>query len=374
MTSHTRSSGLAGGDLPVEQFSPPATTLFLLTLCRLNAPVSLPKPSSPHLARYSFFMSRSRDRSGAERLLLHIGYFQTRAEAEQCLRQLQTTYPKAIISTRSVPISQNVPTLRSAAHESGASVTATATSATDPVSAANTWPLQSSAATLTDTQVLRILEIRSPEDGDKSADSPGSDISLSRPEDTETRRALKEAVAANAPVHFAVQLLSSAQPIDLAGVPRMDVFRSHALYFNEVSRDGRKSFFLRLGFFSDAVSARQVAHFVRHKFPAVVVVPVLEQERERANQTRIDRAAFAAAAASAGTAASRAQRSEWGSRTSASGIFKGPMSIGSKRSEATLEQTLEMLAASEIFNDDSTSDTGVRHLSITVKKRIIGRS
>lgn len=372
MTSHTRSSGSAGGVLPVEQFSPPASTLFLLTLCRLSSPVSLPKPSSPYLARYSFFMSRSRDRNGAERLLLHIGYFQTRAEAEQCLQLLRVTYPKAIVSTRSVPVSQSLPTLHPTLHASGASVTATMTPAADPIAPSSTWPLQSSAASLTDTQVLRILEIRAPDDGGgKSTDSPGSDISLSRPEDTETRRALKEAVVANDPVHFAVQLLSSAQPIDLASVPRMDVFRSHTLYFTEVSREGRKSFFLRLGFFSDAVSARQVAHYVRHKFSAVVVVPVVGQERERANQTRIDRSAFAAAGT---TAATHARRGEPGSRTSIDGVSNRYVPLASKRSEATLEQTLEMLAASEIFNDDTTSDSGVRHLSVTVKKRVFGRS
>ncbi len=304
--------------------------------------------------------------------MLHIGYFQTRAEAEQCLQLLRVTYPKAIVSTRSVPVSQSLPTLHPTLHASGASVTATMTPAADPIAPSSTWPLQSSAASLTDTQVLRILEIRAPDDGGgKSTDSPGSDISLSRPEDTETRRALKEAVVANDPVHFAVQLLSSAQPIDLASVPRMDVFRSHTLYFTEVSREGRKSFFLRLGFFSDAVSARQVAHYVRHKFSAVVVVPVVGQERERANQTRIDRSAFAAAGT---TAATHARRGEPGSRTSIDGVSNRYVPLASKRSEATLEQTLEMLAASEIFNDDTTSDSGVRHLSVTVKKRVFGRS
>jgi hypothetical protein len=46
-----------------------------------------------------------------------------------------------------------------------------------------------------------------------------------------------------------------------------------------------------------------------------------------------------------------------------------------QKSEETLQETLELLAASEIWSDpESFSDTGVRHLSVSVEKRTSKRS
>ncbi|MGK4455841.1 hypothetical protein, partial [Klebsiella pneumoniae] len=42
---------------------------------------------------------------------------------------------------------------------------------------------------------------------------------------------------------------------------------------------------LRLGFFSDAISAKQVAYYVRSEFASVAVVPVSPQERTRASDS-----------------------------------------------------------------------------------------
>ena len=39
---------------------------------------------------------------------------------------------------------------------------------------------------------------------------------------------------------------------------------------------------LRLGFFTDAISAKQVAYYVRSEFSSVAVVPVSPQEKSRA--------------------------------------------------------------------------------------------
>src|SRR6185312_13388503 len=144
--------------------------------------------------------------------------------------------------------------------------------------------LQTDDATLSDTQVLRFLEPRRDDDEGKiDEDGASGSISLLKPDDTGTRRALKEAVVHNAPVSFAVQLQWSVQPVELDKVPPLAIFSAYTLYTVEGSRDGRKWYGLRLGFFTDAISAKQVAYYVRSEFASVAVVPVSPQERTRAS-------------------------------------------------------------------------------------------
>ena len=81
---------------------------------------------------------------------------------------------------------------------------------------------------------------------------------------------------------FAVQLMWSVTPIDVAQVPQLAIFSAYTLYGAEGNREGRRWYGLRLGFFTDAVSAKQVAHYVRSEFSTVSVVPVTLRERERA--------------------------------------------------------------------------------------------
>ena len=83
--------------------------------------------------------------------------------------------------------------------------------------------------------------------------------------------------------YFAVQLMWSVQPMDIAQVPQLAIFSAYTLYGAEGNRDGRRWYGLRLGFFTDAVSAKQVAHYVRSEFSTVSVVPVTARERERAH-------------------------------------------------------------------------------------------
>src|SRR5258708_30274958 len=87
---------------------------------------------------------------------------------------------------------------------------------------------------------------------------------------------------ASEPVAYAVQLRWSVQAIDLSLVPQLAIFAAYTLYGVEGNRDGRRWYGLRLGFFTDAVSAKQVAHYVRSEFNAVSIVPVTARERERA--------------------------------------------------------------------------------------------
>ena len=137
---------------------------------------------------------------------------------------------------------------------------------------------------VSDTQVLQLLESAPPRHG-RSRRSRTDRRQLSRcssPTTPARARALKEAVASNAPVSFAVQLQWSVQPVELDKVPPLAIFSAYTLYTVEGSREGRKWYGLRLGFFSDAISAKQVAHYVRSEFASVAVVPVSPQEKARA--------------------------------------------------------------------------------------------
>jgi hypothetical protein len=151
-------------------------------------------------------------------------------------------------------------------------------------SAAPAAPAGSGNPSMSDTQVLKYLENRR-SDGSPAPNTDNDDgISFLRPDDTGTVRALKEAVTTNQPVAFAVQLKWSVQPIELNEVPPLAIFSAYTLYTVEGSREGRKWFGLRLGFFTDAISAKQVAYYVRSEFASVAVVPVSPQERSRASE------------------------------------------------------------------------------------------
>jgi hypothetical protein len=313
------------------------TPTYMLTLCRLDSPVVVKPPEAPQLKNFEFFTSYSRHADGGDRIYLHMGYFSTATEAQNWARLVRRgTYPRAI-ATRVPPAlleSRNsaVPTLQ---------------------------PLDT--ASLTDTQVLNILEMRrfSPAKPD-APDTDSTAISLLRPEDTQVRRVLREAVAGNAHVSFAVQLMWSVQPIDTNTVPLVSIFRAHTLYRTETRRGGRTWYSIRLGFFEDAISAKQVASYVRATFASVAVVPVTEAERIQSAGARIDTTALTDTFSQPAPVASPAP--------TVAAVSK-PVAKPSGKKDS-LEQTLELLAARESWeNDDqSLSETGVRHLTIQVEK------
>ena len=267
-------------------------------------------------------------------------------------------------------------------------------------------------SSLSDTQVLRMLESRPPESGHAAvSDAPHGGIQLLKPDDTGTRRALKEAVVNNAPVHFAVQLQWSVQPAELDKVPPLAIFSAYTLYTVEGSRDGRKWYGLRLGFFSDAISAKQVAHYVRSEFTSVAVVPVSPQERARASdqdgKAQMHAAPVAARAhvtdefklidddtanmavrallqgkPPGGAPAAKPQPKVAVGRTvrqpapppGKPRAVRGAGKAGARehRAPQSLEETLEILGASQLTIDDGNgetlNDSGVRHLRVEVQK------
>jgi hypothetical protein len=278
---------------------------------------------------------------------------------------------------------------------------------------------------LSDTQTIRLLERHSPyREGSQEA-SVDEAIRVIKPEDAQSMAAIKNAVTRNAPVLFAVQLDWSVTPFDMTKVPPLAIFNAYTLYTTEATREGRTWFGLRLGFFSDAVSAKQVAYYVRSDFKTVSVVPVTTIEKERATDINAERSGIHRAAnVKEGPSPTPQSLS-----ASTSGIFKlldddtpdhieqdvdgemsprfskpaekpaakpaaaAPMAAAPKGApaakarkppgksvarrdahaqvdEETLDQTLEILGAHtlEITNDKS-DDTGVRHLRVKVDKK-----
>jgi hypothetical protein len=186
---------------------------------------------------------------------------------------------------------------------------------------------------------------------------------------------------------YAVQLLWSVQPIDIAQIPQLAIFSAYTLYGAEGNRDGRRWYGVRLGFFTDAVSAKQVAHYVRSDFSTVSVVPVTARERERAKIAvarpeampvsavpAAPSAPVAAAAAAttarefqfiedkpqtpvarpAGAVDGAAARSTRGAPGKRAKLRTGRQVNGRAKSKAmTLEETLEILGAGSLQIEDS---------------------
>jgi hypothetical protein len=213
------------------------------------------------------------------------------------------------------------------------------------------------------------------------------------------------------PAAFSIQLQWSVQPVDLAKVPPLAIFGAYTLYTVEGSREGRRWFGLRLGFFSDANSAKQVAQYVRSEFSSVAVVPVSLKERDgasgasganaaaapqRPTERLPDRTAEfklledtgsapkppgttakapAAAASAAGVAKPKsAAAGRLGvSRPGQKGAkTRGRVNAHERRSPQTLEETLEILGAGELQIEGARreliSEGQIKHLDVKVQK------
>lgn len=257
---------------------------------------------------------------------------------------------------------------------------------------------------LSDTQVMQILEARGSEDpARRTAEQMPGGIPMLRPDDSGTRRALKEAVQDNAAIAFAVQLQWSVQPMALEKVPPLAIFSAYTLYTVEGSREGRKWYGLRLGFFSDATAAKQVAHYVRSDFAAVAVVPVSSQERGRAtaadhvtsavNLTQIppptdpeeikllDEGSSAAprsavnaggSAAKVGSELAKAGSPAVRAAATRSKKLRSEGRMAERRVPHSLEETLEILGAGSLEIDNGRgeliNESSVRHMHVEVKK------
>jgi hypothetical protein len=115
----------------MESTPPPG---FVIALCAMTRAIPIPQPRSSPLNRYRFFLTR-RSAEGREFFVLHMGHFATAEEAEKWLDLLRGTYPNAYVSDTS-------------------------------------GVLSATPSALTDTQVLRVLEVRKPAPTEEPARPP----------------------------------------------------------------------------------------------------------------------------------------------------------------------------------------------------------
>ena len=312
----------SGNNLP-----PAAASLrFVVNLCASTTPVGLVQPSHAGLKRFTFFVSR-RLEEGRERFRLHMGYFDSQEEAEKILDLVRDVYPAAwagvapgiklrargalaeppvaeaatpVPATLQLELVPDLPRATPAATEAlidGAArslsdVRATIESLDDAAPATVPPPaLAAVAPALEGAAVLRLLESARPAPAARMAPfAPATKPAAgarAAPVPLPVAAGKPVVVPAAAPPRaepalFAVQLLWSVQAIDMTAVPQLAIFSAYTLYGAEGNRDGRRWYGLRLGFFTDAVSAKQVAQYVRSEFNSVSVVPVTVRERARA--------------------------------------------------------------------------------------------
>lgn len=74
---------------------------FVINLCSVAAPITIPQPRAPQLTRFRFFFSHCWEDS-RRRYRLHMGYFPTAAEAQKWLAVLRKIYPSAFVSAAPV--------------------------------------------------------------------------------------------------------------------------------------------------------------------------------------------------------------------------------------------------------------------------------
>jgi len=77
---------------------------FVLDLCSMPGPISIPQPRSELLNRFSFFVSR-REEAGRDSYWLCMGYFATRGEAQKWLELMRRVYPSAWVTQADVTFS-----------------------------------------------------------------------------------------------------------------------------------------------------------------------------------------------------------------------------------------------------------------------------
>jgi len=410
--------------------------LYIITLSSSTAPVALEAPAIPELTGLAIFRSK-RAEDGRDRFRLHLGYFDSVAAAEAVLPAVRRHYPAAWVGPAptsgmgslddtsvtqfkfirapktivrderapaasppapaaktmratlvarapaaapvpSRPVATPVrPVAKAPANKAVAAKSAAAkpapTKAVSPSAQRNgvaARPAQSSPQkqALAPRQVLNLLESASPR---------GTPVQPAM-------QPMERAAVIGALQRFAVQIVWSMDPVDLAQVPKLAIFDAYTLYKVQVDRAGRRWYGLRLGFFSDPGSARQVALYSRSDFSAAAVVPVSDRECQRADQAAItefprpevhkteDRIPLfdEPAPPSPGRSTTTGRSSPAKSRSAAPQASQRPAKKARVKSTQELADELVALQEEPDFSgSDPLNDSGVRHLAVNVVKK-----
>ncbi len=409
-----------------------SATLYIINLLSSTTPMTLEVPYAPELEGFAVFRSR-RVEDGRDRFRLHLGYFESPQEAQRVLAVVRARYPAAwvalaptdsmgslddtsvaqfkLVRGSRTPAATAKPAAPVVARQPAAPVApapkAIPVKATlvAPSQSRHVPPSPSARAPLSPTDVLHLLET-----------APRAMRKGPARQPVKPAAPLMTPAASTAPQKFAVQLIWSTEPVDAARVPQLAIFDAYTLYTVHVERAGRRWHGLRLGFFTDPVSARQVSLYARSDFSAAAVVPVSERECARANEVAAGHAqrptqptpqarkdadtiqlkeddtprtrsaplqesllAPITPVAPQPTAAHAAPARAPG-KAKARQVVPDPHKAP-KRVSRTTAQLLEELGAGsldldlEIAGGDGLSDTGVRHLSVSVvhRKSPLGR-
>jgi hypothetical protein len=216
---------------PDQPSSAPAAddrTFYVINLAAAPVPQPLEMPAARGLEGLVVFRSHQ-VQDGRHRYRLHLGYFETREAAVRALPLVLPNYPTAWIA---------------AAPRSG-------------------------LGSLDDTNSTDFRLIQAPVSEEET--------SATAPAGQSIRDAQAEA-GADEPQRYAVQLVWSSERVEPDTLPPIAIFDAYTLYTVTCQRGGTRLFGVRLGFFRSAISAGQVAVYVRPDFPGVAVVPVSDRE------------------------------------------------------------------------------------------------
>lgn len=242
-----------------------AAPLYVITLMTSTAPMPLVAPAAPEFAGLAVFRSRRRE-DDRERFRLHLGYLTSLEDAEALLPLARETYPAAFVAP--APVS-NLGSLDDTA--------VARFSVIKPVDAAPAAPNAAAAPPAADmAQPIRTAV--APQALPPAMPAPPAALVEVPPEAPGQR--------------YAVQLMWSAEPVNLALLPNLSIFDGYLLYAVEAQRGARPMFGVRLGFYVDPLSAHLVAQYVRPQFRGAAAVPVSDREHGRAAVAAIRPAAI----------------------------------------------------------------------------------
>ena len=227
---------------------------YVITLASASVPMPLHVPFVHELIGFSVFRSRAVE-DGRERFRLQLGYFGSKALAQEALGVVRRYYPTAWIVT---------------APRSGLG-------SLDDTLNAEFQMLRSATARVVRREDLTLPSSSTTNDA-SAASVPASD-----------------APPATEPQRYVVQLGWWTQPLTAAAMPRLPVFRAYHLYSVRTMRGGIPHQGIRLGFFKNVSGARQVAEHIRSHYPRVGVVPVSYREYARVQDVLQQRARHALA-------------------------------------------------------------------------------
>ncbi|MGH8262486.1 MAG: hypothetical protein ACRETU_00915 [Steroidobacterales bacterium] len=233
--------------------------LYVINLDSSSMPMPLLVPFRHELEAFSVFRSRKLE-DGRERYRLHLGYFDTQQHAEEALAVVRKYYAAAFIAAApGESLSSLEDTMTAEFHLVRTAYARVVKTKDLPAGLPRPGPPQTPPPVTARVVSTNVFREATPQD--YGFDDPH-------------RRTEKQ--------RYAVQLDWSVAPIIAADIPRLAIFDAYSLYTVREQREGLPQYGLRLGFFSSADSARQVAEYIRPEFPGATIIPISNREYTRA--------------------------------------------------------------------------------------------